>query len=227
MMVHRKLKTGEWRLFLLSDCLKYYPDVANYTKTLRQTKEGVLSITGVDSLELDNFISDEESIKIKSQIRKEWKFTEKVIDNGRGRKTTCEYCQSQQIRYRYVCYNHKTNTTLHLGSVCVGNVIFGEERMKDTEFANKLVEDLEGLKRKATSHSGREQVRKEQKEDIRKCMTFLKKYSPHKAQSDFVQSLKEQWEKGYSLSDKQMSALKTICTRVKQDILKKTKEESR
>jgi len=98
MMSNRKLSTGEWRLFLLSDCIKYFKDADEFTRELRKcSKKEILNINGKDSEQLDFLISDEDAIKIKRMIIKEWNFTGRVKDNGRGVKTTCDTVRNNRL----------------------------------------------------------------------------------------------------------------------------------
>lgn len=147
-----KLSVGEWRLFLLSDCLKYYRDVYQYTEVFRKGgKIAVLQgITKEEANELDNFISDEDVTFIRDNLRKEWKFSGKVVDNG-SPDYTCDYCQWQQIRYKFLCVNEVNRTWLSLGSTCVGHIVHGEQDMESQEFAEGVVKDLDRYKRHAKS----------------------------------------------------------------------------
>jgi hypothetical protein len=211
MMNTRKLSTGEWRLFLLSDCIKYFKDADEFTRDFRKMgKKEVLSLDGTDSKELDHLISDEDAIQIKRMLMKEWSFTGKVKDNGRGIKTTCEYCQKQQIRYRYICRNNRTGHTLDLGSVCVGNILHGEEKMKNKEFNKKFVEEMENFKPHGYSEPPA-QVRANQVELVRKCIAFLHGKGITVEKDSFLSSLKEQWGAGRALTPAQIEALKNKC----------------
>jgi hypothetical protein len=229
-VIMRQLTSGEWRLFLLSDCIKYYKDIAEYTVALRKEgKNAVLQMNGEDTRHLDNFIDETDAKAIRGMLRKEWRFTGKVVDNGRGIKTTCEYCQKQQIRYKYLCRNDKTNVWLELGSVCVGYVIHGEDKMKDKDFSDKFVADLDKLKGSATSEEqakqGIESVRAEQEPKIRLYTSYLRKYSIHTGNSDFLKSLSERWANGKTLTDNQMEALKDMCKKCKYGKIEKTPTE--
>jgi hypothetical protein len=212
------LSTGEWRLFLLSDCIKYYPEVRKYTEKLRMAgKSAILAINNKDAAELNEFISDEDAKRIRKSMRKEWKFTGKVVDNGKRKYTICDYCQRQKIRYKYLCVNNITGVWLELGSVCVGNIIHGEEKMKDADFSSKFVEDLEQLKGKAEKDNPFEidhKARREQQKDIiRVCVQWLR--SNGYKDDDFIRSLHKRWNSGLSLTDRQLEALKEKCRRAK------------
>jgi len=220
MMSKRKLSTGEWRLFLLSDCIKYFKDADEFTRELRKcSKKEILGINGKDSEQLDCLISDEDAIKIKRMIIKEWNFTGRVKDNGRGVKTTCEYCQKQQIRYRYVCHNHITKHTLDLGSVCVGFVTHGEERMKNKDFAKKFVDDLERYKGSGANVEGEaeenyEAIREAQKHTVGLLVHYIK--GNGYANNEFIASLNERWNAGKPLTDPQLEALKKMAKDIKE-----------
>jgi hypothetical protein len=212
------LSTGEWRLFLLSDCIKYYPEVRKYTEKLRMAgKSAILAITHKDAAELNEFISEEDTKRIRKSMRKEWKFTGKVVDNGRGKYTICDYCQRQKIRYKYLCINEITKVWLELGSVCVGNIIHGEEKMQDKEFSSKFVSDLEQLRGKAEKDNPFEidhKARREQQKDIiRVCVQWLR--NNRYKDDDFIKSLQKRWASGLSLTDRQLEALKEKCKRAK------------
>lgn len=224
--MERKLSSGEWRLFLLSECIKYYRDIDEHTRALRkQGKDAVLAMNGSDTAELDNFIDHTDAKAIRGMLRKEWRFTGKVVDNGRGIKTTCEYCQKQQIRYKYLCRNDKTNTWLALGSVCVGYVIHGEDRMKDRDFANKFVDDLDKLKGNSTtqdptqnSYEDVKEKREEQLQEVSICIKYLRSKGITVDRSDFLTSLQQRWQNGKALTDNQMEALRNMCRRVRDQL---------
>jgi hypothetical protein len=215
----RKLSTGEWRLFLLSDCIRRYPDIAEQTDILRVSgKEVILQITKEDSDYLNELVSEEDIPLIREQLLKEWKFSKQVKDNGRGNKSTCEYCQHQQIRYRYLCVNEKTRVWLSLGSVCVGNVIYGEERMKDKDFASEFVSQLEGMKGKSTPENrgqiNIEERRQQQAPVIKACVQFLR-FNCGYQKSEFLDNLQRQWSEGRPLTDKQLMALRNWASKEK------------
>ena len=206
----RVLSTGEWRLFLMSECIKYYPEVDEHTRALRKSgKHSILTISGDDSKELDYFLTKEDGKKIRAMLRKEWRFTGAVRDNGRGNKTTCEYCQKQQIRYRYLCRNDKTDSWLSLGSVCVGYVIHGEEKMKDTEFSRKFVAELEGMK--GNSH----QFRDEQFKEVQLYIQYLRGKGITTENDGFLEGIQKHWSRGNALSEGQMIHLKNMCKKQK------------
>lgn len=213
-----KLSTGQCRLLLLSDCIKYFPDVWEHTAKLRaEGKSSILSITGNTTYEINAFLNDEDITKIKSMLMKEWMFTKQVKDNGKGKRTICDYCQKQKIRYRYVCMNKLNRNFLELGSVCVGNIIYGEDKMKDKDFSNSFVEKLENLKKDANADEPRvskEDMRKSQFDTVNLCVNYLRNngYGDDK----FLVSIVDSWVKGYYLSDKQMEALKSKCKRVRE-----------
>lgn len=212
----KKLSVGEWRLFLLSDCIKYQPELFKHTSKLRSEGKGaVLQITQNDATELDNFVSDLDVDMIRRSLLKEWHFTGKVVDNGKGVKTTCEYCQYQQIRYKYLCVNKINKTWLELGSTCVGNVVYGEQKMSDKDFAKDLVTKLDTFKSKDNitkqqDNVGRESARREeQKDTIRVCVQYLR--AKGHGNNSFLKSLEQRWHSGKSLTDKQMDALVRFC----------------
>jgi hypothetical protein len=219
----RKLTTGEWRLFLLSDCIKYFKDIDEHTRPLRKEgKDAVLAMNGDDSKELDNFLDDTDAKTVRGMMLKEWIFTGAVKDNGKGNKTTCEYCQKQQIRYRYLCKNVKTGMWLSLGSVCVGYVIHGEAKMKDKEFANKFVEDLDKLKGRTSeefsdeiSYDAVKEIREQQRTKISLYTAYLYNHGITTNNNEFLSSLRERWHNGKTLTDGQMTAIENMCRKLK------------
>jgi hypothetical protein len=209
---------GLWRLFLQSDCLKYYPDVFKYTEKLRKEgKDAILQIDNKDVNELNHLLSDEDAHKLPNIIRAEWKFTYEVIDNGRGFTTLCDYCQHQHIRYKYVCKNVKTGSVMYLGSVCVGYVIHGKEKMQDKDFADKFVNDLYGLRGDSKPRSS--EIRAEQEDTIRKCMRFIHKAG--KGNGDFIHDLARQWSDGKPLSSKQLDVVKQMAKKARDELIRK------
>jgi hypothetical protein len=214
-----KLSTGEWRLFLLSDCIKYYRDVREFTQELRKAgKDEALHITHDDTRELNELLAQDDIPKIKKQLLQEWTFTDQVRDNGKGNKTICEYCQVQHIRYRYLCKNIKTNVWLSLGSVCVGNVIYGEEVMRNKDFASEFVGKLEKMKAKPNQEvpvkPDIEKTREEQAPVIQKCVQFLR-YNCGYAGSGFLNGLQDKWHKGQALDPKELDRLIRWCKKEK------------
>lgn len=226
------LTTAEWRLYLLSECLKYDTGLYEYTRKLRaEGKEAILGITYEDAKELGYFVSEQDVPKIRAMLRKEWKFTGKVIDNGKGNLSTCEYCQSQQIRYRYLCINERNRTWLSLGSVCVGKIIHGEDKMADREFSKNFVSDLDRLKSNAQTEeeamkspmeAGPEkpkpdsEVRLEQRALIDPCMAYLRKYN--RAKGEFIRGLERRWSSGRPLTDRQLEALIDMTKKVRDEV---------
>lgn len=211
----KTLSTGECRLLLLSDCIKYFPEVAEHTAALRKLdKRTIIRIVNTDAKEISAFLSSEEVDKIKAMLKREWYFTDRVLDNGKGRTSTCEYCQSQKIRYRYVCKNKINGNVLELGSVCVGNIIHGEEAMRNKDFSNKFVSKLDSLKGNAVEDVDHQKVRESQYKTIAICSAYLSNNGY--ANDDFVESLHKRWNEGLSLTDKQMEALKDKCRRVRE-----------
>jgi hypothetical protein len=223
-----KLSTGEWRLFLLSDCIKYYPDVVEFTQDLsRAGKDEVLQITHDDTRQLNELIAQEEVPNIRQHILAEWEFTNQVKDNGKGNKTICEYCQVQHIRYRYLCKNKLTNVWLSLGSVCVGNVIYGEERMRNKDFASEFVDKLEKMKPTKTKPSPEvpvksniEKIREEQAPVIKKCVQFLR-YNCGYMDSGFLKGLEDKWHQGKALKPEDLDRLVRWCKKEKNKMLNK------
>lgn len=215
-----KLTTGECRLLLLSDCIKYFRDVKEYTTGIRNAgKERVLGIGKKEQIEINYFLNEEDVRKIRGMLRNEWNFTGKVVDIGRGNKVTCEYCQHQQIRYKYLCVNGITEVWLAVGSVCVGYIVHGEKRMKDKDFANKFVGDLERLKGSANFHNGTEEANKvaraNQFKTINLCYTYLSQNGITETNNDFLFGLKQRWNSGKPLSDKQLVGLKNLAHSIK------------
>ncbi|AGR46857.1 hypothetical protein JL_190 [Bacillus phage JL] len=211
-----KLSVGEWRILLLSDCLQDSEELYEYTECLRKEgKRAVLSITREDAKVLDEYLEDGQDNHFREQLRKEWVFTGKVKDNGKGNKTTCEYCQHQQIRYRYLCKNIKTGVYLDLGSVCVGYIVHGEEKMKDKEFSKNFVEGLDSLRKKPYVPDPQEveSKRRKQEPSIRYAASII--HSAGHGENSFFQSLQKQWNEGNSLSDKQFDALKNMAIRIR------------
>jgi hypothetical protein len=218
-----KLSTGEWRLFLLSDCIKYYEDARDFTDALRgMGKDDVLQITHDDTRELNNLITDNDVPEIRRQLLTEWTFTEQVRDNGRGNKTICEYCRVQHIRYRYLCKNIKTNVWMSLGSVCVGNVIYGEEVMRNKDFASDFVGKLEKMKAKPNQEvpvkSDTEKTREEQAPVIQKCVQFLR-YNCGYVDSGFLKGLEYRWQSGDALHPREIDRLVRWCKKEKNKIM--------
>ncbi len=210
-----KLSTGEWRLFLLSDCIKYFPDVRDHTEDLRRAgKDDILSITKEDSGELNEFLSEDDVFRIRNMLRKEWRFTGSVKDNGRNNKTICEYCQFQHIRYRYLCRNDKTNNWLSLGSVCVGNVVYGEDKMKDKDFKEQVIQRVESHKSSASADMA---VREEQGELIKLCVQYLQRRGVYVRDDSFLLSLQRQWHQGKTLTAGQLEHLKNKCREAKRN----------
>lgn len=208
------LSTGECRLLLLSNCIKYYPELAKHTKELRKlNKSTILLIGKKDTKEINNFLSEYDVKDIKKSLMKEWHFTDRVVDNGKGNKTTCEYCQHQEIRYKYICKNNINGNMLELGSVCVGNIIHGEDAMKDRDFSDKFVSKLDSMKGNAVSDVDHGVVRAIQFKDIQICVAYLN--ANGYANDEFVKSLQKRWNEGLSLTQKQMEALKDKCRRVR------------
>jgi hypothetical protein len=230
-----KLTTGEWRLFLLSDCLKYYPEICQLTMKLRiEGQKSVLEgVNKQEVAQLEEYVSQDDVVKIRQSLRKEWKFTHKVIDLGEP-SYTCDYCQHQIIRYQYLCVNEVNKKWLKLGSSCVGKIIHGEEAMNNEEFADNFVKGLDKLKNKAVKDD--KEVKQEQnnqqqnKEDqtklrsieeirqlrlqqhlrIKDHTAYLKQKFPR---SEFLQSLQQRWSEGRLLTENQEKALINWSTR--------------
>lgn len=214
------LTIGECRLFLLSDCIKYFKDAEEFTTGIRKAgKSAVLTIGKSEQEQINAYLNDEDRLKIRGMFRKEWKFTGKVIDLGKGNKHTCDYCQHQQIRYKYLCVNTHTNEWLEVGSVCVGYIVHGERKMKDEEFARKFVGDLDGLKRSATKQRWSEEdiklLRKNQAKDISITVRYLYQQGVSAENNKFIASLQEQWDNGRALTDNQLQALFKIARNIK------------
>lgn len=208
----RVLSTGEWRLFLLSDCIKYYKDIAEFTSELRRAgKNTVLQLTGEDTKQLDNFIDKTDAQAIRGMLRKEWYFTGKVTDRGSNNLTTCEYCQKQQIRYEYWCKSRNTGVELSLGSVCVGYVIHGEEKMQSQVFKDNFLSEMDKIK------SNPEVPMEKQKEQIRLYVGYLRGKGITEQNSEFLRSLHKRWTDGIPLTGNQIKALEDMCKKIKYD----------
>jgi hypothetical protein len=211
------LTVGEWRILLLSKCVEEDADLYMYTDVLRREgKRAILSITRGDAKILNEYLADGQGEHFREQFRKEWIFTGKVKDNGRGNKTTCEYCQHQQIRYRYLCKNTKTGVYLELGSVCVGYIVHGEAKMRDKEFSKNFVEGLDSLRKKPYTPDPQdvEHRRNHQMDAIRYAAGII--HSAGHGDNSFFQSLQKQWNEGNALSDKQFDALKNMAIRIRE-----------
>lgn len=231
------LTIGEWRLFLLSDCIKQYPEVDEITRDMRKDRGIIELITQEDVNALGAYINKGVVSAIRGQLHAEWDFTGKVMDNGRNNHTTCEYCQRQEIRYRYLCLNKITRVWLSLGSVCVGNVVYGEERMRDEAFSKDFTKKLDDLRKDAKPEGKPEpkpdpvpapsaprsdeqaSKREEQQETIKVCMKFLRQVGQGSHNNTFLAGLQKRWETGLALSDGQLTALLNTCTRHKKKLL--------
>lgn len=225
------LTLPEWRLFLLSECITVYGDVYEHTALLRHSgKDAVLSIEDKDRVYLNNFISEADSESIREHLRKEWKFSGKVTDNGAGNYTMCEYCQKQEIRYQYLCVNVLNHVWLSLGSVCVGRIIHGERKMQDKEFSKKFISGLEALRVKQGKEASNPEPPKDNIGAATKTLHELRLGQHHRikhatsylrqngySQDRFFTSLEGQWKEGKLLTEKQETELLKFYNRVKGD----------
>ncbi len=215
-----KLTLPEWRLFLLSECLKAYGDAYENTTVFRATgKDSILCISDDDLQYLNTLVREDHCEGIRTALRKEWKFSGKVVDGGKGNYTICEYCHKREIRYQYLCVNVINGTWLKLGSVCVGRIVHGEAKMNDREFSKKYVSGLEAMRvqkmkeaETAIVEKPMRQLRLEQHGRIGHATKFLRE-NGH-GDDTFYKSLESQWKAGKLLSAKQEKALMSLYTNV-------------
>lgn len=146
----KKLSMSECRLLLLSECLKNYESVFQndfIQKCFGDTKLiGDLSrkdLKGLNQL----FPEKTDFSDIQKQMHQEWYFTGRVVDNGEGYYTQCEYCQQQSVRYQYICKNRLNGNEISLGGLCVGRVIYGEEKMRSTDFMKSFSTEISESKK--------------------------------------------------------------------------------
>lgn len=207
-----RLSTAEWRLFLLSDCIKNWKEIyqCNEVRFYVGDRHLAFGLTREETVEFNNrFTSYDDADKIREQMKKEWRFTGTVIDNGRGVYTKCEYCAEQDIRYKYVIVNSNNGIMLHVGCMCVGRII--------QDMSPEFLASLTGLRQKAIKEDRETlsyiKIRRQQQRD-RICEPLKLLKARGYAEDDFFKSLKYKWSTGRNLSDIQEKRLLEFSSQV-------------